>query len=193
MKYAGSFLLVLCSLLYTAVPATAQITANCSNRCYGPGVGGDGLANTTVGQWGNPGNVVSYRIRAHHTGAVQSLHVYLIVDHAGYAAGTGGKLQVTFQTDDGTSSHNPSGTVLATYVLTNPLAGLPSKAFPTFTFNTPPNLIAGQLYHIVFRNVDSNPSANFVSVDAMYYEDPLTPAQPTISDTDLAELLSSGG
>ncbi len=194
MKVAGGCLfLLVCSLFRIAVPAAAQITANCSNGCYGPRLGADGLANTTVGQWGNPGNVVSYRFRAHHTGAVQSLHVYLIVDKAGYAAGTGGKLQVTFQTDDGTSAHHPSGNVLAAYILNNPLTATPSRYFPTFTFANPPELVEGQLYHIVFRNVDANPAANFVSVDALYLQSPFTPAQPTISDIDAAELLSSGG
>src|SRR4051794_20249801 len=127
MRYAGGCLLLfLCSLFCIAVPATAQITANCSNGCYGPGLGADGLANTTVGQYGNPGNVVSYRFRAHHTGAVQSLHVYIVgPTFPGYGAGTGGKIQITFQTDDGTSAHNPSGTVLSTYILTNILSALP--------------------------------------------------------------------
>ena len=135
MKLAGGCLLVfLLSLFSAAVPATAQITANCSNGCYGPALASDELANTTVGQYGNPGNVVSYRFRAHHTGSVQSLHVYLVgSNHPGYGAGTGGTIQVTFQTDDGTSAHNPSGKVLSTYVLTNPLNALPSKDFPTFT------------------------------------------------------------
>src|SRR3954470_2416076 len=123
MKMAGSCLvLFLCSIYFSAltVPASAQITANCSSGCYGTGYGADALANTTVGQWGNPGNVVSYRIRAHHTGAVQSLHIYIVgPDFPGYGAGTGGQIQIQFQTDDGTSAHNPSGTVLATYVLTN--------------------------------------------------------------------------
>ncbi len=194
MKFAGGCLfLLVCSFFCAAAPAAAQITANCSNGCYGPKLGADALANTTVGQWGNPGNVVSYRFRAHHTGAVQSLHVYLIVDKPGYASGTGGTIQITFQTDDGTAAHNPSGKILATYVLTSPLTSLPSRYFPTFNFSTPPSLNQGQLYHIVFKNIDANPTANYLSVDALYLQNPYTPAQPTISDIDAAELLSSGG
>src|SRR6185295_4345081 len=98
MKVAGSCLfLFLCSFFVSAVPASAQLTANCSNGCYGTGYGADALANTTVGQRGSPGNVVSYRIRAHHTGAVQSLHVYIVgPDFPGYGAGTGGTIQIQF-------------------------------------------------------------------------------------------------
>src|SRR5205085_2111793 len=40
---------------------------------------------------------------------------------------------------------------------------------------------------------DANPTVNFLSVDALYLQVPGTPAQPTISDIDAAELLGSGG
>ena len=158
-----------------------------SSGCYGAGIGSDGLANTVVG--GPYGNVVSYRFRAQHSGSLQQIHIYLIPNHAGYSAGTGGQLQVTVNSDDGTSAHNPSSTVLASYLLANPLAATPNINFPVFVFSTPPSLVQGQLYHIVFTNVDPNPTANYISVDALYYANPTTPSQPTISDIDFAELL----
>jgi hypothetical protein len=193
MKMAGGFLtriFFLLSVLGFSVSASAQITANCSVGCYGPGLGSDGLANTVVG--GPYSNVVSYRFRAKHSGLLKQIHVYLISGTAGYAAGTGGTIRVTVHTDDGTSSHNPSGTVLATYLLSNPLSATPSRAFPILVFSAPPSLAAGQIYHIVFTNVDASPSTNYLSVDALYQQSPKTPSQPTISDTDSAELLRSG-
>ena len=173
------------SMYFTALPGHA--TCSDSSGCYGSGLGSDGLANTVIGvQWGN---IVSYRFRAGHSGALQQIHVYLIQNHVGYSFGTGGQIQVTVNADDGTSAHNPSSTVLATYLLSNPLAATPSIYFPIFVFSAPPTLVQGQLYHIVFTNVDPNPVSNYLSIDALYYANPSTPAQPTISDLDFAELL----
>ena len=159
--------------------------------CYGPGIGSDGLANTVVG--GPSGNLVSYRFRAGHSGSLQQIHVYLMQSHSGYSAGTGGQLQVTVNADDGTAAHNPSSTVLATYLLSKPLSATPSIYFPVFVFTAPPSLVAGQLYHILFKNVDPNPATNYLSVNALYYENPSVPAQPTISDVDGAVLLGGPG
>src|SRR3984893_7565481 len=177
--------LLLVSVVATTLPGHA--TCLVTSACYGPGLGSDGLANTIVG--GPWGNIVSYRFRAAHTGLLQQIHVYLIPNHTGYSAGTGGKLQVTVNADDGTPAHNPSSTVLASYLLSNPLAATPSIYFPIFVFPAPATLLQGQLYHIVFTNVDPNPTTNYLSVNALYYENPSTPAQPTISDMDAAVLL----
>jgi len=160
------------------------------NGCYGPGIGADGLSNTTVGQWGN---VVSYRFRAQKTGEAQKLRLYLITDHPGYSAGTAGKLKIDMVTDDGTAAHNPGSTVLATYVLDSPLTATPSPAFPLITFSTPPSLVSGQLYHIVFSNVDDNPTENFLSVDALFIDVATAPVQPAISDMYAAVLLRDAG
>ena len=174
-------------LIVVAAPLPGHATCLVTSACYGPGLGSDGLANTVVG--GPWGNIVSYRFRAGQTGLLQQIHVYLIQNHLGYSAGTGGKLQVTVNADDGTPAHNPSSTVLASYLLSNPLAATPSINFPIFVFSAPPMLVQGQLYHIVFKNVDASPTVNYLSVDALYYANPSTPGQPTISDVDSAELL----
>jgi Purple acid Phosphatase, N-terminal domain len=75
------------------------------------------------------------------------------------------------------------------YIITNALTLAPSRYFPVLTFAVPPAIIAGQLYHIVFTNIDANPTANYLSVDALYQQNPLAPGQPTVSDADLAVLL----
>ena len=169
----------------------AHATCSVPAGCYGPGLAADSLGNTVVG--GPYSNMVSYRFRAGHSGSLQQIHVYLIPNVSGYAAGTGGQIQVTVNTDDGTTAHNPSGTILATYLLANPLTATPSINFPIFVFPVPPTLVEGQLYHILFLNVDASPTTNYISVDTLYQANPPTPGQPTISDIDSAELLGRPG
>jgi len=158
---------------------------------YGTQIGADELANITVGP---EGNTVSYRFSAQHDGALEKLRVYLIPDHIGYASGTAGQLRIDIQTDDGTSDHNPSGTVLASTVISDPLLATgDDRYFPQVSFSSPPTLTAGKLYHIVFSNVDSLPTVNYLSVDCLYYDKPTTPTQPTVSDAANAVLLRYDG
>lgn len=166
-------------------------TGGASTPYYGVGIGTDGLANTTIGPYGN---TASYRIRAKHSGTLQQALIYLIPDHPGYSGGTGGKIQVTLHTDDGTAAHNPSSTVLASYVISG-AATLPSPAryFYTVKFSSPPSLTAGQIYHMVFKNIDANPTVNFISVDALYQLNPTAPIQQALGNLDAGVLLSDGG
>jgi hypothetical protein len=159
---------------------------------YGPCLGSDGLANTTVGPYGN---TVSYRFRAKNSGPVKQALIYLIPDHAGYAGGTAGTTLITVNTDDGSSAHNPSSTVLASYVMTNVLS-LPSPAryFYTVKFATPLKVTAGQIYHMVFKSIDLLPSLNFLSVDAMYEVNTSGLQGPiNANTTDAAVLLGENG
>lgn len=156
--------------------------------CYGPAMGADSLANTVVGPHGNR---VSYRFRARHTGDLQSIRVYFIPDATGYSGGTAGKLDVSVHADSGTSAHIPA-TRLANYVIANPLdLPRPGRIFRHITFLTPPRLVAGDLYHIVFTNVDASPTVNYLSVDALFQRNPQSPTQPAISDVDSALLLDN--
>ena len=187
MGFGKRVFVLLCLIVFVFITRGHASICSDSTGCYGPGIGSDGLANTVVG--GTAGNIVSYRFRAGHTGSLQQIHVYLMQGHAGYSSGTGGQLRITVNTDDGTDAHNPSGTVLATYLVSAPASVTPSIYFPIFVFAAPPSLIEGQLYHIVFTDVDASPTTNYLSVNAQYYENPSTPAQPTISDVDGAVLL----
>lgn len=156
--------------------------------CYGPAMGADSLANTVVGPHGNR---VSYRFRARHTGDLESIRVYFIADAVGYSGGTSGKIDVSVHADSGTSAHIPT-TKLANYVIANPLdLPRPGRTFRHITFTTPPRLLAGSLYHIVFTNVDASPSVNYLSVDALFQRNPQSPTQPAISDVDSALLLDN--
>jgi hypothetical protein len=165
-------------------PPTAPVAAT---TYYGSGLGSDSLGNTTIGP---NQNELSYRIRVQHTGYISAVQPYLIMDHTGYWGGTSGSILVSIQTDDGTSSHNPSGQILTSSLLNDPDAvPTPTRYFPTFTFPAPAAVTAGELYHVVFQNMDPNPTVNYVSVDALYQAAAPTPAQPTMSDTDCAVLL----
>ncbi|MGH9740419.1 MAG: Ig domain-containing protein [Candidatus Acidiferrales bacterium] len=168
----------------TVQPSAA--TTGMPTQFYGAGRGGDSLANCTVGP---NGFVIAYRFVAEHSGPLNRVRFYIIPDHPGYAGGDAGSLKVSIETDDGTSAHNPSGTVLATGELASPLAVTGSaRYFPLITFASPPNLTAGNIYHVVFTNTDSNPSVNFLSVDDLYYKSATTPNQPTVSDLASAVL-----
>ncbi len=170
----------------------ASSSSGTPSSYYGSGIGADSLGNTVVG--GPYENMASYRFLAMHSGAVQQFLIYLIPNHVNYAAGTGGTIQVTVHTDDGTASHNPSSTVLATYIMSNVLS-LPSPAlnFYTVKFPTPLTLTAGQLYHMVFKNIDASPTVNYLSVDDLRESNYSGPVQGGISTTNAAVLLSQEG
>jgi hypothetical protein len=152
---------------------------------YGPGIGMDSLNNTHVG---GPNNLsTSYRFRATTSAKLNSIRVYIIgPTHAGYGAGTGGTWQITVQTDDGTANHAPSGTVLATTTFG------PVDDFPVISWSSPATLAAGQLYHVVFKNIDPNPTANYASVDGVYMAQPTVPRQAAFSDVDWGQPMRSG-
>jgi hypothetical protein len=161
------------------------------------GVNADTLGNTQIGGTNNSStSKTSYRFRAGQSATLTSVRVYFVTGHAGYSGGTGGKIEVTLQTDDGTTTHAPSGTILAS------LTVLPGNVDPSPTvgnglvelsFGSPAAVTAGQLYHIVFRNIDSAPSTNYCSVDGMYVGASLTPRQPRYADSDWAQLINNTG
>jgi hypothetical protein len=153
---------------------------------YGSKWATDGLANTVIG----PGQIQGdYRFRSTHTGTLAAIHTYW-QNGPGYAGGTGGTYRIDLETDDGTSNHFASGKVLATTTELHP-----NNLFVTEPFGSPATIISGTLYHIVYTNIDGNPSANFTSLDMIYLDSATgapTPSQPTISDTDWAHLYNYG-
>lgn len=152
---------------------------------YGAGFAMDSLANTTLNN-----SQVSYRFRSSHTGQLSAVRFYLIINHAGYSGGNNGNVQVNIETDDGTTNHYPTGTVLATYTIVRP-----SVNFPLVTFSSPPTLTANTLYHVVFVNTDPTPTVNYCSPDVILSQVPngRTPAQPMVGDTDWIQLMNAGG
>ena len=148
----------------------------------------DALANLVVG--GPQNTSVSYRFRAERSDTLTAFRAYwLNQDYPGYGGGTGGTVRVSVQTDnDGV----PSGTILtSTGDIVHPVSD-----FPLYTFSSPATLTAGTLYHLVFINVDPNPTVNYVSVDltAVFGElQSQIPRQPNTSDADYAGLEKYAG
>ena len=175
--------LILLALLVGALVSVAPVET--VSGTYGPGIGMDSLNNTQVG--GRDNQSTSYRFRATTSSRLVSIRVYIIgPTHPGYGAGTGGTWEVTVQTDDGTASHAPSGTVLATTSFT------PVDDFPVIAWSAPASLTAGQLYHVVFRNVDPDPTVNYASLDGIFMYQPTVPRQAAFSDVDWGQPLRSG-
>lgn len=158
---------------------------------YGSRINGDDLANAVVG-WDSTNDtcnrVICHRWRAVRSGNLKSIRPFFQWSslRPGYALGDGGTIQIQIQSDDGTSSHFPSGTTLASIVYDHPVTT--GNHFPLLTFPSPASITAGQLYHIVFTNVAVDPKANWVSLDNLFMWDASNPVQPTISNTDMAIL-----
>lgn len=154
---------------------------------YGPAIAADTLANTQIGgtSCGCPNLATSFRFRAPRPATLLAVRVYLIVDRSGYSGGTGGSVVATIEEDDGTVRHDPSGVPIARAAVT-------LTTFPLVSFPAPTTLLAGRLYHVVFRNADPSPTANFVSINSLFVDPPVSPRQPTRSDTDWAQLIDYG-
>jgi len=187
----GARVLVLVALVWVvgsngpSAPARPLVVR--TNTMYGSAIGADGLANTQIGgtSCGCPNLLSSFRFRATASASLTSIRLYLITDREGYSSGTGGSVEVALEPDDGSSAHRPSGTTLAS-------AGVPLEPFPRVPFTDAPRLAAGTLYHLVFRNVDPEPTVNFVSLNSLFTNPPPTPRQPAFSDTDWAQLMDYG-
>ncbi len=119
-----------------------------------------------------------------------------------YAAGTGGTIRVDLVDDDGTSVHAPTTNVLSTITITDPMNitagppiyGVTDANFRLLTnFSAKPALVAGQLYHLLFTNLDADPTQNYISIDCLYHSLSNVNREPGVSDTDLATLLSDDG
>jgi len=147
-----------------------QFTDPTYSRLYGPGVDFcDSIGNYVIGR-GEPLGA-SYRFRAPRSGTITQLRQYWI-DGTGYSLGTGGKILIQVYPDDGSANHYPNfnGSVLAEGTHT---PGLVNGAFNTSVsrWNTPVTmtsyapLVAGQLYHVVYTNIDPRADINYISVD----------------------------
>ena len=158
--------------------------------CYGPALGADSLANTTIGK---SGIQVSCRFRADPGGAFEGVRPYLIwsFKRMGYHAGSGGTLKVELQSDDGSPEHLPSGRVLASNVRRLALAPDSDRFYPLLAFDRSPALAPGAFYHVVFSNSDPDPEHNYVSVNALFQKTCGAPIQPGRADSDWAMLIRS--
>ena len=157
---------------------------------YGSGFSADSLANTVVGGVSN--NSVSYRFQAKYLTPLEGFRVFFIwsTTVAGYNAGLGGTIRVDLMADDNSPAHLPTGTALASTTYGNII---PQENFyPKLTFPSPVALQGGNLYHLVFTNIDAFPAVNYISLDTLYTAAQTAPMQPVMADADFAVLLKSG-
>ena len=195
------------ALSLTLAFCVTVIASNAATEyCYGMYWRFPNVGNLQIGAVSNNYDVASFRIRAQHSGQVDSLRSYLMpACGSTYSVGDGGIFRVEIQTDDGTSNHLPSGQVLTSLQIdvnanqstktANPAFGpLESGGgcFNRLYFNAPATLEAGQLYHIVFTNPSPQADSNWYSVDCIFNYVTVSPVQPAYSDTDLAVVTHGG-
>jgi hypothetical protein len=158
-----------------------------TSAVYGSGIAADALANTQIGgtSCDCPNLRSSFRFEARRTAPLIAFRIYLITDVEGYAAGTGGTIQASLRPDDGTPEHRPTEVTLAT-------ATVPHEPFPRVQFAEPVPLTGGSLYHLVFENVDPEPTRDFLSVNSLFVEPPIRPRQAQYSDEAWGQLVDYG-
>ncbi|MGH9860080.1 MAG: hypothetical protein ACRD5F_08670 [Candidatus Acidiferrales bacterium] len=178
------------------------------NHYYGSGIRMESLANIAL----SDGDIkkISYRFRANWdpavgpTNTLTSVWPYLLPDSSqgtGYANGTGGNVVVEVREDDGSLNHLPcldSQCLLTTKTIVMNCAGEPdppecNNPFLQFDFASPATLTRGRIYHLVWSNANSSPTANYFSLDFVYYEPGEHPAQPTMRPEDFGALALHGG
>ena len=128
---------------------------------YGTVLAADSKANLPVGPWGR----VSHRFVASTTSRLVSVRFSQRGGSGGYSGGTGGTMRITIQTDKGGV---PSGTVLASLSFSPGNPGGGWTKFNRYSFGAPPSLTRGVTYHVVYQNIDSRPTANFISVNDIF-------------------------
>jgi hypothetical protein len=148
----------------------------------------DALGNTVIG--GSDRTSLAFRFRATWTGSVNALRFYVIKNvngRSGYSSGDMGTLRVSLEADSGGSRHVPSGKRMASATFRPADKGF----FPEIKFDKAPRVTAGHIYHVVFTNIDSDPSRNYVSINSLYSDSRLGRG-PRVPD-DLAVLEGDRG
>lgn len=145
----------------------------------------DAKANWRIG----PDGLISHRYRATQSSPLTKIRwSQRWGSGSGYSGGTGGSsIELSLQKDDGTVNHRPDGVKLATLTFVpGNQGGADTTWFNEHTFTTPYSCVAGQLYHIVYTNLDASPTVNFMSVNEIVTLVVVSPRSPHFPDTDYA-------
>ena len=187
------FLLIGCAIyscmLFNSEMASGQRITDPNS--YGSALRGDSLGNVPLLPNSYGGGSASFRFRTPISGHVTSILYYNQYQTSGeYAKGDGGIILIELRADDGTSSHWPSETILASCTLSSPMS---SGYFPLLRFNNEVQIHAGKLYHMVFTNIHSNPAQNYVSINCLhnFRDQPDVNLDVGISDVDMAVLVKN--
>ena len=170
---------------------------------YGNPWVGQSLANLPL----NGNARFSYRFTARDTGRMSGFQNFFISNttRTGYAQGTGGTIRITLVPDNGNglpaesnnlaqltwrpglSGGSAMGGASSNHTYAHPIY-FADKYWPSA-----PRLVAGQTYHIIFENVDANPSANWLSLNTAYsFTGSRGALAPSIDDWGLAADYGSG-
>jgi hypothetical protein len=160
-----------------------------STGIYGPGIAMTSLSNSPIGGPANT-NPISLRFRAERSGNLRTARIYIITDRnnsgrRGYSGGNGGRYQISIRPDDGSSANLPASTELAVETIT---PGTASNTGYVIRFDPAPRLVAGRLYHMVFKNVDPSPTRNWLSINHSYVHYGGGQRQPRWHKSDWAHL-----
>jgi len=148
-----------------------------SKDVYGPGIGLDTRSNFPIGDVDY--STVVFKFIASHSSKAKLIRLNMR-GGPGYSGGTGGRIKVSIQADN---AGYPSGVDLTstTWLPGNAAGHWEDKAPHTFDSGTA--LVAGQKYHVVFKNTDANSTANYISANAIW-DNPgsHSPRQPAFTD-----------
>jgi hypothetical protein len=178
-----------CNLLQQSIaPLQSAVTealgAHSHKTLYGVAWNADSLANLEVGKV--KGRMVAFRFRAERSGLITGIRVFFVyrtVCYNGcYGSGNGGQVLLELQTDDRSISHYPSGKVLASSLIVDPM----KQWNPLISFSPPVTLRNGDIYHVVFSNPAPDPVRNYVSIDNLRNSRRMPQMQPARDDLDLA-------
>lgn len=136
---------------------------------YGPGIGGDSLANITVGSAVCPKRWF-IRFRAERNGSIVSVRLPYLgpAEYPTYASGTGGRWQVSAQWAHPSNPIYPIGPESGTLA---PPTKLPSKrtsANGMVIGIRPMAVVSGHIYFIVIENTDPAPDINYFSINTWH-------------------------
>lgn len=136
-------------------------------RLFGPGIFiMDMLSNLRCGDRYEYSNAI--RFRSPKTGNIASIKAYWVAGGPGYAGGTGGVIRIRVYPDNGSLKPNQAVPPIATGQYVPKLVNgkhVTSKWYDTVQLTSVTPLLAGNIYHVVFDNVDADPVANYISVN----------------------------
>lgn len=149
------------------------------------------LSNYPIGQ--STDRKVSIRFKSDYSGTLARFRLFWKYNATGYSSGNGGNIRITLRNDDGTASHNPSSTALATLTFAPRINSGGDVRFKDLSFSSPPSLVKGRIYHLHFENVDPNKSYNWISINNVYnHTRSASILQPTESISEWALLSRLG-
>lgn len=169
---------------------------------YTPTTYGMAWIFVSLGEWNmsNAAFRTDIRFQAQYTGNLTSIWGYWGLD-GGYGDGNGGTVAASVCTDDGTANHLPSATEIGSFSKVvnyngrtcdlGTVLGGGTHVISAIAFAVPVPVVAGEIYHIVFRNSAAVPGTNWWSFNTVVLLPLSTPAQPGISDTNLQLLYST--